>query len=105
MRILPVSNTSQKRAIRKYRSRLVERGMARFEVLGLGADRELIRSLARRLAEDGSEAARIRATVRQSIAGEPPRKGGILEALRRSPLVGADLDLARSRDTGRKLDL
>ena len=100
-----MGNTSQKRAIKKYRDRLVERGMARFEVLGLDADRELIRSLARRLAEDGSEAARIRTTVRQSIAGEPPREGGILEALRRSPLVGADLDLARSREAGRKLDL
>jgi hypothetical protein len=34
-------------------------------------------------------------------AGEPPKKGGILAALRRSPLVGADLDLARSREDGR----
>lgn len=100
-----MSNTSQKRAIRNYRHRLVERGMARFEVLGLDADRDLIRSLARRLAENGSDAARIRATVSRSMAGEPPRKGGILDALRRSPLVGADLDLARSRETGRKVDL
>jgi hypothetical protein len=35
----------------------------------------------------------IRATVRRTIAGEQPKKGGILSALRRSPLVGADLDL------------
>jgi hypothetical protein len=79
--------------------------MARFEVLGLDTDRDLIRSLARRLAEDGLDAAQIRATVSRSIAGEPPRKGGILNALRRSPLVGADLDLARSHETGRKFDL
>ena len=39
------------------------------------------------------------------MGGEPPTKGGILAALRRSPLVGADLDLARSRETGRKVDL
>ena len=32
-------------------------------------------------------------TVRCTISGEPPRKGGILDALRRSPLVGADLDI------------
>ncbi len=94
---------SQKRAIQNYRSRLGERGLARFEVLGRDADRALIRSLARRLAEDGPEASRLRAAVRQTIAGEPPRKGGVLAALRRSPLVGADLDLTRPREGGRKV--
>ena len=100
-----MSNISQKRALRNYRSRLVKRGMARFEVLGLDADRELIRSLAKRLAEDDPEAARIRVTVSRTISGEPPKKGSILAALRRSPLVGADLNLARSREAGRKVDL
>ncbi len=79
--------------------------MARFEVLGLDADRELIRSLAKRLAENDKDATRIRATVSRSIAGEPPKKGGILDALRRSTLVGADLDVSRSTTSGRKLDL
>ncbi|HKS63675.1 MAG TPA: hypothetical protein VJT13_18385 [Xanthobacteraceae bacterium] len=97
--------TSQKRAIRNYRSRLTKRGLARFEVLGRDADRSLIRSLARQLAEDGPEASRLRAVVSQSIAGEPPRKGGILSALRRSPMVGADLDLTRAREAGRSLEL
>ena len=100
-----MSNTAQKRALRNYRSRLTERGIARFEVLGLDADRDLIRSLARRLAEDGPDAKRIRATVGRTIAGELPRKGGILEALRRSPLVGADLEFSRSQGIGRKVDL
>jgi hypothetical protein len=98
-------SVSQKRAIRNYRSRLSERGLARFEVLGLDRDRDLIRSLARRLAEGGSEAADIRATIAQTISGEPPRTGGIVAALRRSPLVGADLDLNRSHDGGREIDL
>jgi hypothetical protein len=96
---------SQKRAIQNYRSRLSARGLARFEVLGRESDRDLIRSLARRLAEDGSDAARIRATVNQTISGEPPKTGGILAALRRSPLVDADLDLSRSHVKGRKVDL
>jgi hypothetical protein len=100
----PMGN-SQKRAIQNYRSRLSERGLARFEVLGLDSDRDLIRSLARRLADDGPEAARIRATVNQTISGEPPKTGGILAALRRSPLVGADLDLSRPHAEGRKIDL
>lgn len=99
-----MSNAAQRRALDKYRSRLTERGMARFEVMAMAADRELIRTLARRLAEEGSEAAQIRATVQRAIAGEP-EKGGILEALRRSPLVGADLDLARPRQKGRRIDL
>ena len=100
-----MADTAQKRALRNYRTRLVKRGMARFEVLGLDADRDLIRSLAKRLAENDPDAVRIRAAVSRTIASEPPKKGGILAALRRSPLVGADLNLARSRDTGRKVDL
>ena len=98
-------SSPQKRAIQNYRSRLSERGLARFEVLGLGADRDLIRSLARRLAEEGPEAARIRAAVNRTLHGAPPRTGGILAALRRSPLVGSDLDLSRAHDEEREVDL
>jgi hypothetical protein len=100
-----MGNTAQKRALRNYRSRLIKRGMARFEVLGLDVDRDLIRSLAKRLAEDDPDAVRIRAAVSRTIAGEPPQKGGILAALRRSPMVGADLNLVRSHDAGRKVDV
>ena len=92
---------AQRRAIRNYRSRLGKRGLARFEVLGRDADRDLIRSVAKRLAEDSPEASQLRAIVTNSLAGEPPKKGGILAALRRSPLVGADLDVTRSREQGR----
>lgn len=98
-------NTSQKRALRNYRRRLDQRGIARFEVLGLKTDRHLIRSLARRLADQGPDATRLRDTVRQSLTDKEPRKGGILMALRRSPLVGADLDFTRSVVAGRKVDL
>jgi hypothetical protein len=97
--------TAQKKALRNYRKRLAKRGMARFEVLGLDTDRDLIRSLAKRLAEDGPHAVQIRAAVSRTIAGEPPPKGGILAALRRSPLVGVDLNLDRPGDAGRKVDL
>ena len=97
--------SSQRRAIRSYRSRLSARGLARFEVLGRDADRELIRTLARRLAEDDPEASRLRAAMCQSVADGPRKKGGILAALRRSPLVGADLDLTRSHQDGRKVEI
>ena len=95
---------AQQRAIRNYRSRLGERGLTRFEVLGRDADRDLIRALARRLAEDTPEAAELRARMASSIAGKPPGAGNILAALRRSPLVGVDLDLSRPRLEGREVD-
>jgi hypothetical protein len=100
-----MSITPQKRALKNYRKRLTRRGMARFEVLGLDADRKLIRSLAKRLADGGPDSAPIRATLRRAVSGEPPKKGGILSALRRSPLVGEDLDLRRPVATARKVDL
>jgi hypothetical protein len=100
-----MSATPQERALKNYRKRLKQQGMARFEVLGLDADRELIRSLARRLAGNGPGSAQIRATVRHIVAGEQPKKGGILQALRRSPLVGADLNLDRPVTPDRRVDL
>jgi hypothetical protein len=100
-----MDQSSQRRAVERYRHRLGERGLARFEVLGLEADRTLIRSLARRLAGGDPDAARIRASVTRTLAGEPPTTGGILQALRRSPLVGASVRLERSREPGRMPDL
>jgi hypothetical protein len=99
-----MGNSAQKRAPRNRRTRPVKRGTARFEVLGLDADRDLIRSLAKRLAENDPGAARIRAAISRTIAGEP-QKGGILAALRRSPLVGAKFKLDRPRELGRKVDV
>lgn len=97
--------SSQKRATQNYRSRLGARGMARFEVLGRDTDRELIRSLARKLAESGPQSDRLRAAVHQSIAGEPPRKGGILNALLRSPMAGDGFSVDRPLTNGRDIDL
>ena len=97
--------TAQTRAIRNYRSRLRKQGVTRFEVLAFETDRDLIRSLAKRLAQNDSESARLREIIREEIAPEQEKKGGIFAALRRSPLVGADLDLTRSHETGRKVDL
>ena len=100
-----MSTTPQKRALKRYRKRLSQRGMARFEVLGLDADRELIRSIAKRLAGNDRDSSVIRAALCRAIAGGTPKQGGILNALRRSPLVGADLKLNRPPIPGRKVDL
>lgn len=104
IREAPISK-ARRRATQTYRSRLSERGLTRFEVLGREADRDLIRSIARKLAEDTPEASELRAAVGRTMAGEPLLRGGILAALRRSPLVGADLNLERSREEGRTVEL
>ncbi|MEL6063560.1 MULTISPECIES: hypothetical protein [unclassified Methylobacterium] len=85
---------AQQRPVRSHRAR----GLVRFAVVGRDTDRGLLQSLATLLAEDTPQASELRATVSRSVAGEPSPRGGILAALRRSPLVGADLDLTRGRD-------
>jgi transposase len=99
-----VSNRAQKQAIKNYRRRLRKQGLARFEVLGRHTDRALIRSLAKKLAQDDPEANRLRAEVTRSVSGSAG-KGGILAALRRSPLVGSDLNTLRPVESGREIDL
>ncbi len=79
--------------------------LTRFPVTGLQSDRDLIRSLALRLADAGPGASCLRAAIQQAISGEAPKKGGVLAGLRRSPLVGADLDPVRPFHEGRKIDL
>ncbi len=100
-----MKKTSQRRAIDNYRDRLSKRGMVRFEVIGRDTDRDLVRSVARCLAEGGPEADRLRAAVSGTISGVGPRKGGILKALLELPLAGSELDLTRPREEGRKVDL
>lgn len=75
---------SQKRAILNYWRHFGERGVARFEVLGRDANRDLIRSIARRFAEDTPEASELRATMSKSIAVEPPKKATLATYLRRA---------------------
>ncbi len=100
-----MSAAAQQKATRNYRARLAQRGIKRFQMMALETDRELLRALARRLAEEGPEADRVRTEIKALVAGNPPKPGGILAALRCSPLVGADLDLSRPRVEGRRVDL
>lgn len=64
----------------------------------------MIRSLARALSEDDAKADDVREAL-QRIAGKPTSKGGILAALRRSPLVGTELELHRPVVAGREVEL
>lgn len=100
-----MNSTSQKRAIKNYRDRLNERGLSRFEVMAPENDRDLIRAIARILSGQDVETARLRAVLRQAIASGDEKKGGILQALRRSPLAEAELEFTRPFVDGRKVDL
>lgn len=99
-----MAQASQKRAVANHRRRLGERGITRYEVRGLAKDKDLVRKLAKRLATDDVNAARLQTEMSKQVADEPPRRGGIW-ALRRSPLVGADLDLEREVVPPRDVDL
>jgi len=79
--ITTMSATPQKRTLKNHRKRL------------------------KRLADNRSDSAPTGAAVRRTVSGEPPKKGGIPDALRRSPLVGAGLDIERPAMPGRKFHL
>jgi hypothetical protein len=98
-----LGSAAQARAVRNYRKRLKKTGMARFEVVGLDRDRDLIRKLARKLADESKEAAEIRASLATRVDEQVREKGAIWAALRRWPI--ADLDLTREYTEGRKIDL
>jgi len=100
-----VAQASQRRAVANHRRRLAERGISRYEVRGLTKDKELVRKLAKRLAADDADAVRLRTEMLKQVSDGPPGRGGIWAALRRSPAVGADLDLTREIVPERDVDL
>lgn len=85
---------------------LADASLGRFQVRGRVTDKELIRNVAERLVADDAEADLLRAELARRVGGGRQRPaGGILAALRRSPLVGADLDLSREQTLGRDAGL
>lgn len=98
-------NAAQRRAVAAHRHRLTEQGVSRYEVRGLERDKELVRHFAKRLVANDADAERLRAQMLQQILGERPPQSGIWAALRRSPAVGANLDLTREEVGERDADL
>lgn len=96
-----MASRAQQRAVGSFRRRQAEAGITRFEVAALRRDKELIRRVAKRLAEAGPEAEAVRTQLQQAIDDAQPRRGGIWLALRGSPLVGAELDFGRDQGPGR----
>jgi hypothetical protein len=81
--------------------RTTARDISRYEVRGLERDKPLVRQLAARLAASDPEAQGLRAALASKLAIQPESRVGIYAALRRSPMVGADLDLRRDEATDR----
>jgi hypothetical protein len=100
-----MGSAAQNRAVSNYRKRLKKRGMVRFEVLGLKSDRDLLRSLARKLAEDDQEAESLRTQFTEDVKSGPRKTGGILAMLQSAPMSGIELNISRKRTAPRKVDL
>ena len=100
-----MANPVQKKTAQAQRPPQGGRDVARLSVQVPGGDRELIQALARKLTQEGPEAAKVRAALRNALDDGPKGTSTILAALRRSPLVGADLDFSRPADEVRKVDL
>ena len=103
-----MGNAAQTRATRNYRARLTQRGFTRFEIMALETDRDLIRSLAKRLAEEGPEAEQVRSVVQTVITGEPPEARR--HSLRAAPLAAdrrrsRSVASARGRPPGRPMSV
>jgi hypothetical protein len=87
-------------AVAEHRRRLRTRGLQRLEVQVRGEDAPLLRAVAAALA-DPNRAGEARALLRLRFAPEPSRS--LKELLEAAPLD--DIDLPRSRETGRVIDL
>jgi hypothetical protein len=96
---------AQRLANQNYRERLSRRGVKRIEIMALESDRELLRAVARRLCEDSPETNSVRQAIASAVGGPPRQQTSILDALRASPLVGAELVIDRPREDGRRVDL
>lgn len=90
---------AQKKAIASHRQRLKQRGLLRLEVVAPETDVGLIREVARALRDEPTQAAKVRARLREAIG--PERKPNLLELLADTADVDLDEYLTRSRDLGR----
>jgi len=79
--------------------------MSRYEVRGLTRDKELVRHVARKLAAGDAAAKRLRKELTKKTKELESPPVNIVDALRRSPLVGLDWEIERPIEYGREIDL
>lgn len=99
-RLPPMTKIAQGTPLANYRQRMKRRGMVRVEVQVRRDDATLLRKIAGALADPAREA-ETRALLHQRFGERTPQ--GLKALLAAAPLEG--VDLGRSRDTGRKVDL
>jgi hypothetical protein len=100
-----VTSAAQKKAVLNHRKRLRRSGLGRFEVQGRVADKKLLRELARKLAENSADSTRMRQTLADAVSNANEPTGSVWAALRRSPLVGGDVEFERIRAKPRTVNL
>jgi len=89
-----------RKSVASYRQRMKRRGLVRVEVQVRKEDAGLVRGIASALVDPDREA-ETRALLRDKLGA--PAAAGLKALLAAAPLEGIDLE--RSRDTGRTLDL
>ena len=92
------ASEAQRKALERYRERLVAAGRVRVEFSVTPDDRELLRALLGLLDGPHGDVTREKLHSVVASAGLASKAGGIVSALLASPLHGAELDLSRERD-------
>ena len=91
---------AQRKAVKSFRTRLKQRGMARLEVNVRKDDAPLVRNVVRALSSPAQEQT-ARALLREHFGGK--QAVGLKALLAAAPLEG--INLSRARDFGRDVDL
>ena len=96
-----MTKESQRRAVESQRQRMRDRGHERYEVIGPGRDKELVRNIVKTLAAGGPEAERLREQAKGATAPKKSTRGELLRALQSGPRFPDDFDISREFTTGR----
>lgn len=100
------STNRQKGRVARHRTRVAASGSKRVEVTVPTCDAGLVKAIAGALRSGGEDAKRIRDSLQPIVSSSKAKTGSELVAFfRKSPLVGADLQIERDASTGRPADL
>ena len=100
------STNRAKGRVARHRTRVAASGSKRVEVTVPSCDAALVKAIAGALRSGGEDAKRIRDSLQPIVSSSKAKTGSELVAFfRRSPLVGADLQVERDESTGRSAEL
>lgn len=92
--------------VARHRTRVAASGSKRVEVTVPSRDAALVKAIAGALRSGGEDAKRIRDALQPIVSSSKAKTGSELVAFfRRSPLVGAGLQVERDESTGRSAEL